>query len=855
MHLVCIHCGHHFDHEPPAYARETSTAVCPSCGRDTPANEGWGLDGGLPEGFAAGPGVESRVFCFNCGKAMTPREGELIPVCNECRQEAGQPVGDSVPLDEGGAPPPPSDEPIADWMIRKANGNVYGPFPAETIVEWIRSRKINADEEVAHIGGAWRLFGQHEEFGKHFDKGTTAAIPEGTAEIDFRRRSPVRDALRAGGRGIIGAVVLLVVGGGIWFLFSSGALVVPEEAIEKVAREVERSRNAEPEVVRSEDASKLLADLVAAHPELSDANGDHGTSTEWFLRGRTLMLRDGVQDLIQARGALEKAVVLDPSNALALSSLAELYNLIVERSAGSLDLQRQSIYLIDMAASTGAYPAEVLRSRAAFLIYSGNEREGVRVAQEALAKNPADPALHFLLGVAASRPVQGVPEKARGHFDKALELDATYHQVWYELGRGAEQVGNLREAISHLDRKIELDPRSAAAHTLLGVIYERVGDYQRATTHYDKAVSLHPTERTAVSRRAILAYQLDGKAEAAAALLEGLLGADIELKIRERKELGVHLSAARRLAGDVEGALAAADDVLKEDKAYSPALFHRGLALVASGKPNDAVPAFTRAESPELSNSVRARIAFFQGQAALAGDQIQDAMEAFNRSHSVDQDWVPGYLWSAFVTARLGDGPRAAAGLLEHIGRDPLDYARVRDPDLFFEPLPSLQPVVESFKKRAAEETFAPALQAATGVLLFHHGDYDGAATYLRTALKQDERNEAARCYSGLAEYQRQRHKAAAAHFLALIDVQHNKGVYHAYMADSLLALGRVEEAVGAYEKALGYGAKTAWAHTRLAEALARRGDSEAARKQIADAIALDERAVAPRQQAFQLNL
>jgi tetratricopeptide (TPR) repeat protein len=854
MHLVCIHCGHHFDHEPPAYARESATAVCSSCGRDTPANEGWGLDGGLPDGFAAGPGVESRVFCFNCGKAMTPREGELIPVCNECRQEAGQPLDEGLGLEEGAAAPL-GDEPVADWMIRKANGNVYGPFPAETIVEWIRARKINADEEVAHIGGAWRLFGQHEEFGKYFEKTAAAAVPEGTAEIDFRRKSPVRDALRGMSRFIVIAAVLGGLGIGIYIAMDQDLLVVPEDAIERVAREVERSRNSEPEAERSEDANKLLADLAAAHPELGGGSGDHGTSQEWFLRGRTLMLRDGVQDLIQARSALEKAVILNPNNALALSSLAELYNVMVERSAGSLDLQRQSIYLIDMAEGTGDYPAEVLRSRAAFLIYSGNEREGVGVARQALAKNPADPALHFLLGVASARQAKGIPEDARTHFDKALEFDAGFHQVWYELGKGAEEVGNLREAISHLDRKIELDPRSAAAHTLLGVIYERVGDYKRATTHYDKAVSLHPSQRVAVSRRAILAYQLDGEPERAATLLESLLAADIDLKIRERKELGVHLSAARRLGGDVEGALAAAETVLKEDKAYSPALFHRGLALVAAGRPHEAVPSFTRAESPELDKNVRARIAFFQGHAALSGDQIQDAMEAFGRSASLDQDWVPGYLWSAHVSAMLGDGPRAANAMLDHVGRDPLDYSRVRDPDLFFEPLPSLEPVVKVFEKLVSEQTFAPELNAAAGVLLFHQGRYDRASQFLRTTLKQDERNEAARCYSGLAEYQKGRNKAAAAHFLALIDVSHNRGVYHAYMADSLLSLGRVDEAVTAYEKALGYGANTAWTHTRLAEALARSGDSEAARKQLSEAIKLDPRAVAPRQQAFQLNL
>ena len=86
MQVRCIHCGHGFDHEAPSFARGAATTVCPSCGRDTPATEEWVTDTGFSAGGAA---VESRVYCFNCGCAMTPREGELIPVCDNCRQDQG----------------------------------------------------------------------------------------------------------------------------------------------------------------------------------------------------------------------------------------------------------------------------------------------------------------------------------------------------------------------------------------------------------------------------------------------------------------------------------------------------------------------------------------------------------------------------------------------------------------------------------------------------------------------------------------------------------------------------------------------------------------------------------------------
>ena len=203
----CIHCGHEFETHAQSPSRGVATTVCPSCGRDTPVGEAnWSPDVAL----AGAPAAESRVYCFNCGKAMTPREGELIPVCDECRQDRSQATTEAT------SSAPTGDEPVADWMIRKANGNVYGPFPRETIVEWIRARKINPDEEVAHIGGAWRLFGQHEDFGKYFDKPADPTAAHGTQEFDFRRRSPVSDAMRSTVRAAVAVVGLGGLGYGIW---------------------------------------------------------------------------------------------------------------------------------------------------------------------------------------------------------------------------------------------------------------------------------------------------------------------------------------------------------------------------------------------------------------------------------------------------------------------------------------------------------------------------------------------------------------------------------------------------------------------------------------------------------------
>ncbi len=73
------------------------------------------------------------------------------------------------------------------------------------------------------------------------------------------------------------------------------------------------------------------------------------------------------------------------------------------------------------------------------------------------------------------------------------------------LARGFQlhSAGDLRAAGRAYREVLRDEPQHAEALRLLGALSLQLG-------HYDKAVSLHPSQRVAVSRRAILAYQLDG---------------------------------------------------------------------------------------------------------------------------------------------------------------------------------------------------------------------------------------------------------------------------------------------------------------------------------------------------------
>ena len=256
----------------------------------------------------------------------------------------------------------------------------------------------------------------------------------------------------------------------------------------------------------SQDARALVTSLVETH------KGVEGSSMEHFLRGRTLMLRDNYANLVQARDQLEKAVVLDANNALALAALAELYGLLAHSGYDSLDLQRQSIYLLQMADASENYPAAVLRGHAAFDVYSGNFASGRTNAQAALQKNPEDPALHYLLGIAAMGKGNQITPEVQSHFDKALELDPSFHQVWYALAKAEEESGHLDKALEYYEKKIASDPGSSASHTRLASIHRSIGSYPTAMSHYDKAIGINRLEKDAFLDRAVLQGPVRSKA-------------------------------------------------------------------------------------------------------------------------------------------------------------------------------------------------------------------------------------------------------------------------------------------------------------------------------------------------------
>ncbi|MEE2830469.1 MAG: tetratricopeptide repeat protein [Myxococcota bacterium] len=858
---------------------------------------------------------EDGVFCFECGTEIQAQPDMLVPICESCgpgwegaQQQPPLPVKDSAARQEsadgaslgelaGGIV-------VEDEPLGVLTGN---SLDTEGTVEELASRAVeflsedvvpepesDGAQEPPAVGSTEGVDDPSQVWPPKFsfalrsdNRIGTLPVPPSSASpspasapesgggrparasstprsdtreevIHFRRQTPVRDFFGTLARGTVVLVIFGVVAAAVWYAVDGGFFVFPEKTVEDMTARVKSlGEEAEPSrpALSSDEFDGLLATLEQEHAEFLSTEDGSRSAMEYCLRGRSLVLSGSDEALAAARVYLERSVILEPDNSLALAGLAEVYGHIGASDASLSELSVRVMWLLPRAEKLGGYALERERARAVWLLKGGNREEAVSVVQDALRTDPEDGHFHFLHGIALSdRPSETAA--ALGAFERALDLEPEMDQVWLEMGRLQESRKHYAAAVDAYRKRLALEPGSADSHRLLGLLLERVGEYGSAADHFEQSVALNSDQPGLEIRRAALAYQFADGAEEAVALIEGVLrGEQGTLRSEERQQALVHLSAARRVGGDLAGAREAAEAALEDDEYYAPGLFHLGLALIEQGSVNEGEGVLLRLDAGGLSGLERARAHFFAGWAALARGRTQDAASAFQRSIDARPDFVPAYLWSVEPLLGRGSDREVVVGMFRFIGRDPLEWQRPRDPDLFWAPQPELAPLVQRVQAARSSEHFAPELHLALGVLLFHEGRISESIKALRLAQEQKPRNEGASLYLGLADLARGREEAAVPHFTKLVAAVHNNGIYRAYLGEALRGSGQHGPALEAFEKARALGVQMAWVEGRIGVLQARAGDRAAAVESLERAEAADPHSVGPRAHRYALEL
>jgi Flp pilus assembly protein TadD len=100
-----------------------------------------------------------------------------------------------------------------------------------------------------------------------------------------------------------------------------------------------------------------------------------------------------------------------------------------------------------------------------------------------------------LLGAAHDRI--GKKESAREAFRKAIELDETYAEAYFNLGLLLANDGQNEEAERLLRTATQLDPNYHEAHGRLGILLQQLGRYSEAENELKRAIEIDPTDAVA----------------------------------------------------------------------------------------------------------------------------------------------------------------------------------------------------------------------------------------------------------------------------------------------------------------------------------------------------------------------
>src|SRR5437763_4585235 len=118
-------------------------------------------------------------------------------------------------------------------------------------------------------------------------------------------------------------------------------------------------------------------------------------------------------------------------------------------------------------------------------------------ARLAVGQYPNSSTLYQLLGAALFK--KGLDEDARTAFRRAVELDPSAPQNYYNLALVNLSEKQYARAVGPLETFLRLDPNNAEAHLLLGRAYHNLNRTVPALEQFKKALTLAPSFRSPIT--------------------------------------------------------------------------------------------------------------------------------------------------------------------------------------------------------------------------------------------------------------------------------------------------------------------------------------------------------------------
>jgi len=309
----------------------------------------------------------------------------------------------------------------------------------------------------------------------------------------------------------------------------------------------------------------------------------------------------------EAEQAFQRAIELDPGNAVIYDALATQY------------INTQNVQKAILIAETGVNAApgspQLLYTLGLARYKAGRFSEAEQALQQSVQLDGEVATSHLWLGNTylifakfGGADGSGDPAKlaaAIDEFRRAVELDPATAGYQAALAEGLYQRRDLAEARSAMERAIALDPKVPAYYASLGRVCEQLDDLDAAVEAYKKATEGDVLDASSFAGLGAAYFKKGMDAEAVAALKKALGVNPFHVEAQEK------LGQALIRMGDTdagEKSLAAAEesreraktiDNLKRASANDPSNYEMannlGIELARQGDFEDALQAFQRA--------------------------------------------------------------------------------------------------------------------------------------------------------------------------------------------------------------------------------------------------------------------
>lgn len=679
--------------------------------------------------------------CRVCQKPLTDSFDQALGICDDCRQPGPARVPPAAPR----RPAPSADAGHADFLpplTDLGGGAPSAPASFDSSSETTPSAPYRPGARIPISTDIIPDMGPDPRGGGRASAPQLGAEPRSGSRMSPSRVASAQSAASGrsrGGKGglVAGLVGLVVVGGG-----AGGYFLYQEHQ-----GEARRNAGPPPAPAIPDAVQAVLPRWKLKFLEIP------GTSAERLAEGQQQLARDERFAYSEAEESFQQALLLDPTSDTAIAGYVQA--LALGRGARIDEATFQEARaLLTAAESRSGRTASLLLAHANLLLARSGQPEQARpLAEELLARAELPDAkkaeAHLVLGrtwLSSSR------ELARSHFDSAQKLSPDIKRLHYYRALAHASGGEYSAALDTLRKRLESHPKDWDSLALTARLYQEVGEPAEARKLYEARVKDEPSELRALLPLAMLRYQTEGNAPAAARDLRALLKNRARYDAPEVAEVLVHLAAAERTAGNAEAAVKAAEEALQLVADLPEARLQ--LFLAALGR-RDA--ALARAQLPgfrgQLEDAALEKV--LEGRLLLLEKKPLEALDAFQAAVKLDARRLDAQLLAGVAAASAKRREDAFRVLHQALQSDPLRLEPRQVMSAYWLRPRETVEGVEGIIVALAEGPDDPSPLLYEGLLRFHQHQFDAAERHLRGVLEVDANHAGALAYRSLIALER----------------------------------------------------------------------------------------------------